>query len=84
MDGVAVLLKIYAHCIDGQADAADKRNNDALGHAEPGPMTRETATASKHPETLEQRQAGEANGLGACQWPVLTHRPLVVMSYESL
>ena len=29
--GVAVLLKIYAHCIDGQADAADKRITDALG-----------------------------------------------------
>jgi hypothetical protein len=23
--GVAVLLKIYAHCIDGQADAANQR-----------------------------------------------------------
>jgi Beta-eliminating lyase len=29
--GVAVLLKIYAHCIDGQADAANKRIADALG-----------------------------------------------------
>ena len=28
---VAVLLKIYAHCIDGQADAANKRITDALG-----------------------------------------------------
>jgi hypothetical protein len=28
---VAVLLKIYAHCIDGQADAADKRITNALG-----------------------------------------------------
>ena len=28
--GVAVLLKIYAHCIDGQADAASKRITDAL------------------------------------------------------
>ena len=28
--GVAVLLKIYAHCIDGQADAANKRITDAL------------------------------------------------------
>jgi hypothetical protein len=27
----AVLLKIYAHCIDGQADAANKRITDALG-----------------------------------------------------
>ena len=28
---VAVLLKIYAHCIDGQDDAANKRITDALG-----------------------------------------------------
>jgi hypothetical protein len=37
--GVAVLLKIYAHCIDGQADAANRRITDALGtpDARPGP-----------------------------------------------
>ena len=29
--GVAVLLKIYAHCIDGQADAANERIAEALG-----------------------------------------------------
>jgi hypothetical protein len=29
--GVAVLLKIYAHCIDGQSDTANKRITDALG-----------------------------------------------------
>jgi hypothetical protein len=29
--GVAVLPKIYAHCIDGQADAANKRITGALG-----------------------------------------------------
>jgi integrase len=38
--GVAVLLKIYAHCIDGQADAANRRITDALGtkdaESEPG------------------------------------------------
>jgi hypothetical protein len=28
---VAVLLRIYAHCIDGQADAANQRITDALG-----------------------------------------------------
>ena len=28
---VVVLLKIYAHCIDGQADAANKLIADALG-----------------------------------------------------
>ena len=35
--GVAVLLEIYAHCIDGQADAANKRITDALGVQEPRP-----------------------------------------------
>ncbi len=34
-DGVGVLLKIYAHCVDGQADAANKRMTEALGTAEP-------------------------------------------------
>jgi hypothetical protein len=29
--GVAVLLKIHAHCVDGQADAANKRITDAHG-----------------------------------------------------
>ena len=28
---MAILLKTYAHCIDGQADAANKRIADALG-----------------------------------------------------
>ena len=46
--GVAVLLKIYAHCIDGQADAANQRITDALGAPRPSP--RETTTASRHPE----------------------------------
>jgi integrase len=32
--GVAVLLKVYAHCIDGQADAANQRIADALGTPE--------------------------------------------------
>jgi hypothetical protein len=32
--GVAVLLKIYAHCIDGQADAVNQRITDALGTTE--------------------------------------------------
>jgi integrase len=29
--GVAVLLKFYAHCVDGRADAANQRITDALG-----------------------------------------------------
>jgi hypothetical protein len=35
--GVAVLLKIYAHCIDGQADAANKRITDASAYKTPSP-----------------------------------------------
>jgi hypothetical protein len=32
--GVAVLLKIYTHCIDGQASAANQRITDALSTPE--------------------------------------------------
>jgi hypothetical protein len=35
--GVAVLLKIYAHCIDAQAEAANQRITDAPGTTEPEP-----------------------------------------------
>ena len=33
---IVVLLKIYAHCIDGQADVANKRIGDALGTDDDG------------------------------------------------
>jgi hypothetical protein len=54
--GVAVLLKIYAHCIDGQADAANQRITDALGSkdTEPEPGTRKTAKVKWH---LERRRS---------------------------
>jgi hypothetical protein len=44
--GVAVLLKIYAHCIDGQADAANQRITDALGtkDTQPEPADEEDGT----------------------------------------
>jgi hypothetical protein len=32
--GVAVLLRVYAHCIDGQATAANQRIADALGSSD--------------------------------------------------
>jgi hypothetical protein len=59
--GVAVLLKIYAHCIDGQATAANQRIAEALGtqDAEEDPVTRATATSSRHPE-----MAGQSRNLG--------------------
>lgn len=51
--GVAVLLKIYAHRIDGQSDAANKRITNTLGIQDPARIrvrSRETKTASRHPE----------------------------------
>jgi integrase len=48
--GVAVLLKIYAHCIDGQATAANQRIADALGtedaEQDPGDEDDDTEQAS--------------------------------------
>jgi len=35
--GVAVLLKVYAHCIDGQANEANRRINEALSAQDPQP-----------------------------------------------
>jgi hypothetical protein len=43
--GVAVLLKIYAHCIDGQANAANKRITDALGNQDAEADTDDEPTA---------------------------------------
>ena len=62
--GVAVLLKIYAHCIDGQATAANQRIAEALGiqDAEETPVTRATATSSRHPEMAGQ--SGNPGGSG--------------------
>jgi hypothetical protein len=47
--GVAVLLKIYAHCIDGQADAANQRITDAFGakETEPEPCGEEDGDSEK-------------------------------------
>ena len=57
----AVLLKIYAHCIDGQADAANQRITDALGVQDtgpsPNPVTGEMTAASRHPEMPGRGQA---------------------------
>jgi integrase len=45
--GVAVLLKIYAHCIDGQAGAANKRINGALSAPEPDAPSDEGSDADQ-------------------------------------
>jgi hypothetical protein len=54
---VAVLLKIYAHCIDGQAAAANQRIADASAPRTPRntPVTRATAT----PSPAAGHQAGQ-------------------------
>ena len=62
---VAVLLKIYADCIDGQADAANERITDALD-TKPDPGTSETRTARRHPEMAGQRQEAERDGRHNC------------------
>ena len=63
--GVAVLLKIYAHCIDGQATAANQRIAEALGikDAEATQVTRATATSGRHPELAGQSGNPGGNGL---------------------
>jgi integrase len=50
--GVAVLLKIYAHCIHGQANAANKRITDALG------------TQDTHPESEPADDGDDDSALG--------------------
>jgi integrase len=60
--GVAVLLKIYAHCIDGQADAANKRITDALGTQDAGKDSGGEGDGDNeqgHPEI-----AGQGKGVG--------------------
>jgi integrase len=47
--GVAVLLKIYAHCIDGQANAANQRITDALGSQGDGQDPGEEGNADSEP-----------------------------------
>jgi hypothetical protein len=76
--GVAVLLKIYAHCIDGQADAANKRITDALGTQDPQPESGpgdEGDDDSMHPEMPGQRnKAGRTVGVTAPTDPVWLQR----------
>ena len=56
--GVAVLLKIYAHCIDGQADAANQRITDALGTTEPEPSPGDEDDARSEPGSLKRQVRG--------------------------
>jgi hypothetical protein len=61
--GVAVLLKIYAHCVDGQATAANSASPTPSASATPSQtrVTRATTTPSRPPEMAGQRrEAGRA------------------------
>ena len=53
--GVAVLLKIYAHCIDGQAAAANQRITDALS----------TQDAQPEPESDDEAEGDSEQASGA-------------------
>jgi hypothetical protein len=70
----AVLLKIYAHCIDRQADAANRRIADAPGTQTPSPRSNpvtEMTAARRHPEVPAQRQeAGRTVSVTAPTGPV--------------
>jgi integrase len=71
--GVAVLLKIYAHGIDGQA-AANQRITDALSTPRQSrtPVTKATPAASRQPEMAGQRQ--EPGGTVSVTAPTLAVR----------
>jgi hypothetical protein len=74
--GGAVLLKIYAHCVDGQADAANRRITDAFGtlHARAGPgdeggavarvAVRESAAFAGRPDQVGEARAFVGRLLG--------------------
>jgi hypothetical protein len=60
----AVLLKIYAHCIDGQAGAANQRITDAPASPRQTrtPEAKATPTMSRQPEMAGQRQEAGQDG----------------------
>jgi hypothetical protein len=57
--GVAVLLKIYAYCIDGQADAASP-SDSAPPSPSPALAMKATPTASRQPEVADQQPGADA------------------------
>jgi hypothetical protein len=74
--GVAVLLKIYAHCIDGQATAANQRIAEASAPRTPRktPVTMAATTSSRHPEMPGQggNPGGDGQRNRSCRprpWP---------------
>lgn len=57
--GVAVVLKIYTHCIDGQADAANQRIADALGAQD---TRRESEAGDEGGDDVEQASNCQVGG----------------------
>src|SRR5271165_3037178 len=73
--GVAVLLKIYAHCIDGRltprTSGSPTPSVPRMPRPSRNPVTRETTTSSRHPEMPGQRhKAGRTVGVTAPTAPV--------------
>ena len=63
--GVAVLPKIYAYCIDGPADAANKRITDALGVQDTGP---ESDSGDEGMTTASRNLKCQVRGKKAARW----------------
>ena len=63
---VAVLLKIYAHCIDGQAEAANKRVADASA-------ARGTARMTRNPDVRAGHEHRPRPGLASRSFTLRTH-----------
>ena len=62
--GVVVLLKIYAHCISGQATAANQRIAEALGTPDAGedPGDEARSLRGKRAEGRQMRPCTETRG----------------------
>jgi hypothetical protein len=83
--GVAVLLKIYAHCIDGQADAANQRITLGTTEPEPGPdgeeddgsARRQPEVAGQQPDAEQKRSADRSSGGSAHPTPAVRARPWI-------
>ena len=78
--GVAVLLKVYAHCIDSQADAANKHITSALGDARGAEGDEDTGeepslTARRNPVGFQNSATGPDLGFYAARSYSLTRPP---------
>jgi hypothetical protein len=62
--GVAVLLKIYAHCIDGQADAANQRITETLCIQDKQPESQSDNEGDDESELASRNARSEARSRG--------------------